>query len=282
MDRVAFLVESTGQRIRCLLNPETIVTRRRAGVRPRRSAGGLVTGTGLVDDPLLHVGGGSTEIDLDLLFDVTIDESTGGGSTTGPAVESGDQLPVDNSLADASTSDVRTLTRPLQQLTESSRDASTASPPGPPVVRLIWGKGWNVPGVIVAIAERFDFFAANGLPQRSWLRMRMRRVDNTAPAAETDASPVLPPPSEEDAPLPAFDQESLVSHELPGSGSPLDADPSDPPPAAERIDEIAFRHFGTSEAWRLIAAFNNLDNPAKLPAGATLQIPPRSALTQST
>ena len=40
MERVAFLIEETNERLRCLLNPETLVLRRTAGVRPRQSATG--------------------------------------------------------------------------------------------------------------------------------------------------------------------------------------------------------------------------------------------------
>ena len=35
MERVAFIVDATGERIDCLLNPETLAVRRQAGVRPR-------------------------------------------------------------------------------------------------------------------------------------------------------------------------------------------------------------------------------------------------------
>ena len=66
MERVAFLIERTGERIGCLLNPESIVRRRVAGVRTRRSAGGLLTGTGLSDDQLIYTGGGTTD-DMALL-----------------------------------------------------------------------------------------------------------------------------------------------------------------------------------------------------------------------
>ena len=73
MERVAFIVEETGERIDCLLNPDTVVVRRHAGLRRRRTAGGIVTGTNLADDPLMATGGGRTELELELLFDVTID-----------------------------------------------------------------------------------------------------------------------------------------------------------------------------------------------------------------
>jgi hypothetical protein len=62
MERVAFLIEETGERIVCLLNPESVVVRRTAGVRPRRSIGGSLAGSELADDALLFTGGGTTEM----------------------------------------------------------------------------------------------------------------------------------------------------------------------------------------------------------------------------
>ncbi len=150
MERVAFLIEETNERLRCLLNPETLVLRRTAGVRPRQSATGQVTGTGLADDPLLYTGGGRTELDLDLLFDVTLP----GSSVT--------------------SADVRDLTAPLWRLAENNQ--ATAGYGRPPLVRLIWGKSWNIPGIVVAVAERLEFFTPSGVPQRSWLRLRLLRM----------------------------------------------------------------------------------------------------------
>ena len=49
MERAVFLIESTGERLGCLLNPESLVVRRQAGVRRRRSTGGLLTGAGQAD-----------------------------------------------------------------------------------------------------------------------------------------------------------------------------------------------------------------------------------------
>ncbi len=159
MERVAFLIEETGERIGCLLNPDSLVIRRSAGVQPRRSAGGQLSGSGLGDDPLLYTGGGKTELEIDLLFDV--------------------------SLADSSitTDDVRDLTRPLANLAENSGDRDNYI--RPPLVRFVWGKSWNVPGIVAAVAERFEQFSAGGAPQRSWLRMRLLRVsDPVTPIAQ--------------------------------------------------------------------------------------------------
>ena len=72
MERIAFLVDATGERIDCLVNPETLVVRRLAGVRPAALPGAVVGGG--VDDTLLFTGGGRTELVLDLLFDVDLVE----------------------------------------------------------------------------------------------------------------------------------------------------------------------------------------------------------------
>src|SRR5947209_8164329 len=97
MERVAFLIEETGERLRCLLNPESLVMRRVAGIHPRHSAGGQVTGAGLTDDPLLYTGGGRTELELDLLFDLSL----AGSSFT--------------------SDDIRDMTRPLWELAENAQ-----------------------------------------------------------------------------------------------------------------------------------------------------------------
>src|SRR5262249_26083550 len=120
MERVAFIVDASGERIDCLLNPESFEIKRLAGVRARSSAGGLLVGAGLADDPLLFTGGGRTEILLDLMFDVDLVESR-----VGPR-------------------DVRALTRPLWRLAENSTHERGSV--RPPLVRLVWGKTWNLPG----------------------------------------------------------------------------------------------------------------------------------------
>ena len=45
---------------------------------------------------------------------------------------------------------------------------------------------------------------------------------------------------------------------------------------SERLDEIAAARYGNPGWWRLIAAFNHIDNPWELPAGRLLAIPPLS------
>ena len=233
MERVTFVVESTGERLGCLLNPETLQISRAAGVRPRRAVTGLLTGTATSDDPLLYTGGGRTELVLDLLFDVGIAGST------------------------IQSTDVRDLTRSLWNLAESSPAAAGAAPP---VVRFLWGKSWNIPGVVSAVAERLEQFAPDGSPARSWLRMRFVRVN------DSNGDTTTPQSAAADAVSSAGPGEELV-HQVVGGGG---GDPG----SGERLQDIAFLYYGDPSAWRLIADANDIVDPSNVRQGTVLRIPP--------
>ena len=241
MERVAFLIEDTGERIGCLLNPESFAVRRQAGIQPARSIGGLLSGAGLTDDPLLYTGGGHTELQLDLLFDVALANSS------------------------PPTDDVRDFTGPLWRLAENA--ASSDRFGRPPVVRFVWGKSWNVPGIVTAVAERFERFDASGTPRRSWLRLRLVRVSEPR-AAQTDESPgssgILQMAGGQLSP------NDVVTHEVLGDGNG-DAEES---AGGERLDEIASRYYGNAALWRILAEFNDVADPLHIPPGTLLRIPP--------
>ncbi len=248
MERVAFLLEKSGERIPCLLNPASVVVRRQAGVQPRQSSFGPLTGAALKDDPLLYTGGGTTEILLDLLFDVTI---------------SGSSL---------NTEDVRDLTRPLTTLAEG--EVGDDGYGQVPLVRFVWGKAWNVLGVVVAVAERLEYFTPNGSPQRSWLRMRLLRTGDSGAADFEPLDDDLAPeglPGELDVP-----PDELRFYQAKGGGESAEDEGGEG--SVERLDEIAARCYGNSSWWRLIASFNNIDNPSDLSAGDLLMIPPDSSV----
>ena len=193
MERVAFLIEETNERLSCLLNPESLVTRRVAGVRPRGSVSGQLTGLGLADDPLLYTGGGSTQLDLDLLFDVTLAGSS------------------------IASEDVRDLTRPLWRLAENAMDDEGYGQL--PLARFIWGRSWNMLGAVVAVAERLEYFTPEGVPRRSWLSMRMLRVNETSAQGATE--PPAPPPEDFAMEGVEVPEESVRVHEVIG-GVPED------------------------------------------------------------
>ncbi len=235
MERVAFLVEDDGRRLGCLLNPENVELRRWAGLRRRESTGGSVTRAGSSDDPLTCTGGGLTELKLDLLFDVSLAGST------------------------VQSDDVRELTRPLWELAENraGRDGFGR----PPIVRFVWGKSWNIPGVVAAVAERLEAFSPEGIPRRSWLRMRMLRV----PEPEHLNS------GRRERRRPASQQRDRVPRE-PGSAA-TEGERTEIFMADDRLDLIAERHYGSASLWRLLADANDIEDPTQIPPGTVLRIP---------
>jgi hypothetical protein len=246
MERVAFLLEETNERLGCLLNPASLVIRRAAGVLPRRSLGGQFTGIGLRDDPLLYTGGGRTELELNLLFDVSL---------AGSSIE---------------TNDVRDLTGPVWNLAENAPSANGYR--RPPLVRFVWGKSWNIPGIVVAVAEYLEQFTADGTPQRSWLSMRLWRVSETRKEMVPGGQP------------PQAQTISPADLEIPPSSVPPDNVQVHVVSSGERLDEIAARYYpdqpavGAPALWRMLASFNRLEDPLHVPAGTLLRIPPLSAL----
>jgi hypothetical protein len=244
MERVAFLLEKTGERLPCLLNPASVVVRRLAGIQPRQSSYGPLTGAGLKDDPLLHTGGGMTEILLDLLFDVSLADAA------------------------AATEDVRDLTRPLTELAEGGESDDGYG--RVPLVRFVWGKSWNVLGIVAAVSERLEYFTSSGTPQRSWLRMRFLRAGDS----EADSGAVDDDLSLEDLPDEInVPPDELNAHQIKGGGEESEGGGS-----TERLDEIATLHYGNPAWWRLVAKFNSIDNPWDVSAGRLLMIPPDSVV----
>lgn len=207
MERVTFLVEDTHERITALLNPAGVISRRNAVVRDRRSLPVGQSG-GFFDHGPVVTGGSITEIELDLLFDTSL----AGSSIT--------------------TDDVRLLTEPLWRLAEARAD-SAASILQLPQLRLIWGKAWNVPAVVVALAERLEHFDADGAARRSWLRLRLRRVPERAAPSPPGVLPGMPAKRS----FPAGDTLVQATKALP-AGTAIALTKSDAPPETEIADLV--------------------------------------------
>ncbi len=194
MERVAFIIEDTGERIGCLLNPESLVIRRQAGVHTRRSAGGLITGSHLADDQLLYSGGGNTELTMNLLFDISLAGSS------------------------FQTEDVRDLTGPFWRLAENSQE--TGSYGNPPICRFVWGKSWHIPGIVRSIAEKLEYFTKDGLPRRSLIRLLFRRVlEPVTPRAHKSGNGYQHPSIGQTSGMPGFG-ERMDSYEVLGGERP--------------------------------------------------------------
>jgi len=248
--------------------------RRRAGIRRRESAAGRLAGAEHRDDPLLFVGGGSTELDLDLLFDVEL-------APPRPIATPPDSEVLPPGTAEAAAlerpRDVRELTAPLWRLAENPRSLGTDThePPKPPLVRFVWGRAWNVPGVVVAVAERLERFTPDGHPTRSWLRLRLRRAEE--PTAEL---PPEPPPLHTAWPTPDADvpAELIELREPAGPAVTEAADEDDSARVMVRPDLWAQEVYGSPFLWRLYAYFSDLADPLFPDAGATVRFPPRDVL----
>ncbi|MGH3952330.1 MAG: hypothetical protein ACRDSE_24990 [Pseudonocardiaceae bacterium] len=250
MERVAFLVDETGERIDCLLNPETVAVTRLAGVRPRGTATGRLTGAGLADDPLQFTGGGRTELTLDLLFDIELVEEQ------------------------VRPTDVRVLTRRLWMLAENSAEELGGF--RPPLVWLVWCKSWDLPGVITAVAERYDAFDSYGTPRRSWLRMKLVRVTESAAEAQAEFETEL---AQAKAQADARAAEAALTAAEPGV-SPTEAvlavgeGQADPDYSGVRFDLLATDALGSPFLWRLLAEHNGIDDPFQVHSGTVLTVPP--------
>jgi Contractile injection system tube protein len=252
MDRVVFIAEDTGERITCLLNPESVVVRRSAAVRRVGAASGVVTGADLTDDPLVVTGGGRTELELDLLFDTSLLE---GPSASRGLPQPGDAPPT------PPAADVRDLTQPLWRLAENRSGFN-----GPPLVRFVWGKAWNMVGVISAVAERLEHFAPDGSPNRSWLSLRLLRVSEPgAPPEQAPASPAAIAGAIGDGDAPPV----LVG----GGPAPIVPSTSYEVIGPQRLDAVAAEVYGgRSWLWRMLATNNGVENLPFLDAGAVLQV----------
>ena len=325
MERVTFLIERSGARIACLLNPESLEARRQAGIIRRRHSGGGVLGNPRSDDPLISTGGGITEYDLQLLFDIDVAnegrparapapplQSIPPAQVDGPAGESSgpdtpatdplaaeqpaDQVALDEpsdaaaepapaeppadaipapvpSIAPAPAPeppgviDVRELTQPLWALAETGSLVDGAI--APQRVRFIWGKSWNIPAVVLAVAERLERFDANGVPQRSWLSLRLRRVEEHAEGAAPPRQPTTPQfqidrPGTSDA---GSDDQEVISMPVDPEGY-----------SVVRHDQIGAEFYGDPAMGRAVFEYNGRDDLLRAGEGDRLRLPPRDLL----
>ncbi len=259
MEKIAFLIEQSGDQVRCLLNPESVVIRRIAGVRPRRSkVGGLINGN-WSDDPLLYTGGGKTELRLDLLFDSSLLPIP-----DPPEPDLSDELSTSRKVQHI-TQDIREVTSKIWNLAENSN--SNGNEKNANVTRIFWGKSWNIRGVITAVSERFEKFSDGGVPLRAWLQIQFLRVSED-PSKQIQEEQFSQEPISLDSSIIDFSEQSYLFKDIekPTLNVQIES-------RGERLDQLAYRFYKSSTLWRKIALFNNVDNPIDIQGGITLQLP---------
>jgi nucleoid-associated protein YgaU len=143
--------------------------------------------------------------------------------------------------------DVRGVTGKLwhmMKVTPARRDPATKRSE-PPHIEFRWGRLWSFKAVITSLSEKFTLFLPEGTPVRSVVTLQMLQAE------DEEIWPGQNPTS--------GSREGYAMHQV---------------KEGETIDWIAFLEYGTSTAWRQLAAANNLDDPSRLRPGERLIVPP--------
>jgi nucleoid-associated protein YgaU len=143
--------------------------------------------------------------------------------------------------------DVRDTTGKLwgmMKVTPKHKDRATGKSE-PPHVEFRWGRLWSFKAVITSISEKFTLFMPEGMPVRSVVTLQMLQAE------DEEVWPGQNPTS--------GSREGYAMHLV---------------KEGETIDWIAFVEYGSSTAWRNLAAANNLDDPDHLRPGQRLVVPP--------
>lgn len=289
MERVAFLIEESGERVFAMINPDELTFERQSGVRMRRRHDRPLASARRSDDPMIYVGGGITDLKLNLLFDVDLLTRSSTSFSQAPdfrtnlqappaearippsispdegegAVTEGDAAATTPPGAPLSVKDVRELSGPLWRLAENGSGDAVSD--GPPSVHFIWGAAWNVPCIVISLAERFDQFSADGTPLRSWMRIHVRRTRLPTRAARAPDLSISPRTrshgGRSDASLP----ESVVLTD---------------PASSSRPDLVCDSVYGDMRLLHPLLDFNNIDDFWSLEPGTTLMTPPASVLRE--
>ena len=164
----------------------------------------------------------------------------------------------------------REITAPLWELAENgeSEDGSRR----PPLVRFVWGKSWNIPGIVSAVAERLEHFTSGGAPGRSWMRMRFLRVKEYSPQTQSRPryNPSLSPAGERGIPEDQFRLHRIAGEGLQEKEGML--------ASGERLDVIASQQYGDASFWRLLASYNNIPDPMNIVRGSAIKFVPMTDL----
>lgn len=124
----------------------------------------------------------------------------------------------------------------------------TAKTKRPPFVWFSWGAWRSFKSYVSNVSVTFTYFSSDGTPLRA-----NTSVSFTQPEQD-ETWPLQNPTSHTPAP-------HRLHFVQPG----------------ESIDRIASRYFGDPNEWRQIAAANGITDPVRIPVGAMLKIPKRTA-----
>jgi len=233
---------------------------------------------------MIYVGGGVTDLKLNLLFDVDLLARSSPSFSQAPDFRTNLQAPPTEALtplsapaegaptggnevtrtpapASLAVADVRELSGPLWRLTENG--AGDALSDGPPVVHFIWGAAWNVPCIAISVAERFDQFSSDGTPLRSWVRIHLRRTRLPARTARVPDLSISPQRTSGGGRSEASLPDSVILTD---------------PTSSSRPDLVCDSVYGDLRLLHPLLKFNNIDDFWSVEPGQTLMTPPASIL----
>jgi len=123
--------------------------------------------------------------------------------------------------------------------TEESRGQKKASPP---LVKLHWGKVTGFPAFVTSVQAKYTLFTPDGTPIRAVCSVAMEEMPGDPPRQNPTSGAVT-----------AHTEHTVV--------------------AGDSLASIAYREYGDPAMWRPLAEVNGIDDPMRLPLGATLLVP---------
>jgi nucleoid-associated protein YgaU len=114
--------------------------------------------------------------------------------------------------------------------------------PSPPLVVLHWGSITSFPSFITSVSAKYTLFSSEGVPIRAVCSVSLEEMPHE-PGAQNPTSGGLP---------------ARKSHTM------LDGD---------TLASVTYSEYGDATMWRLVASYNEIDDPMRLRAGSVLFLP---------
>jgi nucleoid-associated protein YgaU len=152
---------------------------------------------------------------------------------------------------DASDTELGSVVEPVEALFRCcvpTTDTQQNKKAVPPLVQLSWGTITSFPAFITSVQAKYTLFTPDGTPIRATCSVSMEEMPGD-PLGQNPTSGAL---------------SAHAVHRV---------------VAGDSLASIAFREYGDPAMWRSLAEANNIDDPIRLPVGATLMVPAASELT---
>jgi nucleoid-associated protein YgaU len=146
---------------------------------------------------------------------------------------------------DASDPELGSVVEPVEELFRCcvpTEDTVQSKKAVPPLVQLNWGTIVSFPAFITSVQAKYTLFSSDGTPIRATCSVSMEEMPGD-PLGQNPTSGALS----------AHAVHKVIS--------------------GDSLASIAYREYGDPSMWRPLAAANSIDDPIRLPVGATLIVP---------